>query len=104
MKNKIRKDIIECPVCGAQYTVGEIYLPKKFLGVPKSLERDINKKILHDFGDPMNTKERYICDNCNSPFIVNALVRFVVEEDVKHNINSNYYTQLKTPNIFLKED
>ena len=104
MKNHRRVDIISCPVCGAQYTAGEIYLPKKFLGVPKNIERDINKHILHDFGDPMNTKESYICDKCNSPFTVKASVKFLVEEDVKHNISSKYYTQLKTSSIFLKED
>ena len=94
-----------CPNCGAEYTAGEIYLPKYFLGVPRDIERDATThRILYDMGKPMDTKETYICKYCNTPFKVSAYVKFNVEEDVKHNINKNYVTSLKKKTLFLNEE
>ena len=56
-----RIDIIRCPNCGAEYTAGEIYLPKCFLGVPKHIERDaITHRILYDMGKPMDKKHIFV--------------------------------------------
>ena len=100
-----RIDIIRCPNCGAEYTAGEIYLPEYFLGKPKYLEKDyITHKILYDNGKPMNTKEYFTCEYCNTPFIVSAYVKFNVEEDAKHNFNKNYTTHIEKNLLFLNED
>ena len=105
MRENKRIDIINCPHCGAQYTAGEIYLPNYFLGVPKDIEREaMSKRIIHDSGKPMDTREKYICDYCNTPFTVKAFVKFNVEEDVEHNFNTEYYTALNKPSLFLNED
>ena len=105
MKENKRIDIISCPYCNAQYTAGEIYIPKYFLGVPKDIEREsTTKRILNDFGTPMNTRERYVCDYCNTPFKINAFIKFNVEEDTKYNFNKDYTTSLSKNQLFLKED
>lgn len=102
---KDRFDIITCPFCGAEYTAGELFIPKYFLGVPKDLERDsITKKIISDFGTSMNTKEKYICDYCNTPFKIRAVVKFIVEEDVQNNFNREYTTKLNKSKNYLSED
>lgn len=102
---KSRIDVIACPYCGAEYTAGEIFIPKYFLGYPKYLEREqISKKIIFDQGKMMDTKEHYICDYCNTPFIVKAFVKFNTEEDTRHNFNKPYKTKLKQNNLFLNED
>lgn len=100
-----RIDIIRCPNCGAEYTAGEIYLPKCFLGVPKHIERDATThRILYDMGKPMDTKETYICNYCDTPFKVSAYVKFNVEEDTKHNFNKEHTTSLKKKMLFLNEE
>lgn len=105
MKETRRIDIISCPYCGAQYTAGEIFIPKYFLGVPKDIEREeVSKKIIQDFGTPMNTFEKYTCIYCNTPFTVKAWIKFNVEEDVEQNINREHVTSLKKNSLFLKED
>lgn len=105
MREPKRIDIITCPNCGAQYTAGEIYLPKSFLGIPKDIERDNNtKRILYDYGKPMDTKEKYVCDYCYTPFNIKAYIKFIVEEDTEHNFNTGYYTELNKPSLFLSED
>ena len=100
-----RIDIISCPHCGAEYTAGEIYIPKVFLGNPKYLEKEaLTHRILYDGGKAMDTKEHYICDYCGTPFNVFAYVKFSTEEDTKHNFNKNYVTSLKKNSLFLDED
>lgn len=105
MAKSKRIDIITCPKCGAEYTAGEIYLPQVFLGVPNDVEREgTTKTILSDFGTPMNTNERYICDYCNTPFKVKAYVRFSTEVDTNYDFSEPYSTNLKKSSLFLKED
>ena len=105
MKDYKRIDIISCPHCGAQYTAGEIYIPEYFLGKPSGIEREgATKRILQDYGRPMDTRERYICDYCNTPFNVKAFIKFNVEEDVEHNFNKDYFTSLHKNSLFLSEE
>ena len=100
-----RIDIITCPQCGAEYTAGEIFIPESFVGTPKNIEKEgTTHKILFDGGKPMDTKESYVCDYCNTPFKVSAYVRFNVEEDSVHNFNKNFITPLKKSVLFLDED
>lgn len=100
-----RIDIIKCPNCGAEYTAGEIFIPKYFLGYPKRIEKDhITHRILYDEGKPLDNKENYICDYCGTPFKVFAYIKFNVEEDTKHNFNKDYVTSLKKRTLFLDEE
>lgn len=100
-----RIDIINCPHCGAEYTAGEIFIPSVFLGVPQDIEKEgLTHRILFDGGKPMNTRESYICDYCNTPFKISAYVKFNVEEDTLHNFNKSYVTSLKKNSLFLDED
>lgn len=103
--SKIRKDIIRCPKCGAEYLAGEIYIPNEFLGVPNDVEREVaTHKILNDFGKPMNTNERFICDYCNTPFIIKAHVNFSTEIDTDFDFSEPHSTSMKKATLFLKED
>ena len=102
---KSRIDVIACPYCGAEYTAGQIYIPKTFLGVPKHVEREqISKKIIFDEGTPMNLRETYICDYCNTQFKVKAFVKFSTEKDENHNFNKDYTVSLKENKLFLNEE
>ena len=105
MKSSKRIDIISCPKCGAEYLAREIYIPDAFFGKDTDIEKDYTThRILHDLGRPLNLNESYICDYCNTPFIVKAYIRFNVEEDTRHNFNKPYVTSLKKNSLFLSED
>lgn len=74
-----KKTIIKCPKCGREYLPGEIYLPKDFLGCPSDVIKDEDGKILFQVNGEMNLTETYTCDNCNTPFLINASVSFKTE-------------------------
>ena len=99
-----RYDIIRCPHCNAEYTAGEIYIPKSFLGVPCELEKEATThRILFDAGEPMDTHEHFVCEYCNTPFDVDAYVTFSVKEDTIKNFNQNHVTTLRKNSLFLSE-
>ena len=85
-----RIDIICCPKCGAEYTAGELFIPKVFLGVPKYIERDENNKIIQDAGSAMCLTERYQCDYCNTVFKINASVKFSTSE-LNSDVDDSWY-------------
>lgn len=104
---KKRYDIIRCPVCGAEYLPGEIYLPNEFLGQPKYIEKAYSDGHILDYvgnqPNSMNLVEHYKCDRCNSNFKVVARVSFnTVEED--YNFTHDYSTKLTKETLFLKEE
>ena len=105
MKSSKRIDVITCPNCGAEYLAREIFVPDSFFGKSVDIEKDhLTHKILHDFGRPLGLNESYICDYCNTPFIIKTYIRFNVEEDVRHNFNKVHTTPLKKNSLFLSED
>lgn len=105
MKSSKRFDIITCPNCGAEYLPREIYIPDAFFGKDPDIEKDCTTHtIIYDGGKPLGLNESYICDYCNTPFIVKAYIRFNVEEDVRHNFNKLHVTSLKKNSLFLSED
>ena len=74
---KIKKsEIVRCPVCGAEYLAGEIYLPIEFLGQPNYVQRNSNNEVINYFGTSINPVEHYICDFCDSKFKVFAKTQF----------------------------
>lgn len=99
-----KKNIITCPICGAEYMPGEIFLPKHFLGQPKMTEKDaLTGHILYSDGE-MDLVENFICEKCNTPFRVSARVQFSTEENRHFNFNSEYTSSLKKPQLFLNEE
>lgn len=76
-------EIIRCPVCGAEYLPGEIYLPKCFLGQPEYVQRNNDNRIIDCFGNyaTMGLVEHYCCDYCESNFKVFGKVRFFTQQE-----------------------
>lgn len=93
---------IICPVCGAEYAVCEIYMPKSFLG-NMTIEKDKNGKIIDYVGQDMDLKETYRCDYCNSKFNVSANVDFKTSSKV-NDFEKSYSTKLNKPQLKFKED
>lgn len=101
MRKIQRNDIITCPCCGAEYTAGQIYVPKAFLGVPKYIEREgVSHKIMFDAGKPMDTTEYYMCDYCDTKFKITASIRFFTQIDEKTNVATDYVTTLEKNTLF----
>ena len=100
MSKKITK--IVCPKCGCQYLPGELYLPKAFLGQPKNIVKDRWGQILEFDGNSMDTKETYICDKCNTKFIVKAQVQFYTETDEKTDNRNPFVLKLGNKKIVKK--
>lgn len=99
------KNIIKCPVCGAEYLPAEIYIPDAFFGRPTDIEKDhITGAIRTYFGSAMDRNENYTCDYCNTPFSITAKINFITAVDEKINFNKDYTTTLKHSNYNLRED
>lgn len=86
----MKKTTIRCPHCGREYLPGEIYLPKNFVGQPTDIIRGFNGDILTYSGDDMDTKETYICDECNTKFTIDAVVTFKVEKVDEVNFDDDF--------------
>ena len=79
---------IVCPACGREYTPGEIYLPKHFLGQHKNIERDSRGRITDIYGGIFqDTSEIYTCDKCGITFSVKADITYKTEQLSKRQIN-----------------
>lgn len=94
---------IICPVCKAEYTVSEIFIPDAFFGTINNVEKDTSGKIIDYLGKDMDLKESYRCDYCNSKFNVTADVSFKCKSKV-NDFNKKYSTKLSEPKLKFKED
>lgn len=78
--NTTRKtQVIKCPHCGAQYLPGELYMPGAFLGRPDDIVKDYLGKIIYEdyhVGEEPDMLERYQCDYCDKPFVIEATVTY----------------------------
>jgi hypothetical protein len=94
---------IICPVCKAEYTVQEIFIPKYFFGTIDNVEKDISGKIIDYTGKDMDLNETYRCDYCNSKFNIYANISFKCESKV-NDFSKKYSTKLNKPQLKFKED
>ncbi len=95
---------IVCPVCKAEYTVQEIYLPEYLLGNIKEVEKDDEGKIVVFYGRDMDLKESYKCDYCNSTFTVFANIDFKTKSKT-NDFNKSYTTPIHNkPRLIFNED
>ena len=94
---------IICPVCRAEYTVSEIFIPKYFFGTVDNVEKDANGKIIDYTGKDMDLNESYRCDYCNSKFDVYANINFKTDSK-KNDFSKKYSTKLNKPRLVFKED
>ena len=94
---------IICPVCKAEYTVQEIFIPKNFFGTISNVEKDISGKIIDYTGNDMDLNESYRCDYCNSKFNVYANIDFKCKSKM-NDFEKQYSTKLNKPQLKFKED
>ena len=94
---------IKCPHCGREYLAAEIFMPNSLLGKPYDIIRDDTGKITNYLGKDMDLRETYICDSCETPFRVNANIKFYTVELDDINFNKEYHSSIKKNEIFLSE-
>ena len=82
--------VIECPNCGKEYLPSEIFIPKNYFGVPKTIIRDPDGKIVDVVGTDMDLVETYTCDNCDCAFKVKSKVNFNATVDDSLNFDTDY--------------
>ena len=75
----MKRPVIKCPNCGAEYMAAEVYLPDYFLGKPSNIVKGREHNILAYDGEDMDLEEEYQCDYCNQKFKVKATVTFKTE-------------------------
>lgn len=101
----MKRIVITCPRCGAEYLPQEIYIPTVFFGKASYIEKDEKThQILDLYGSDLDLEENYICDFCNSPFTVTAKISFNTKEDLKRNFDEDYTTRINKERILLPED
>lgn len=95
---------IICPVCKAEYTVQEIYLPEHLLGTVREVEKDDDGKIVVFYGRDMDLRESYKCDYCNCTFNVYANIDFKTKSKTS-DFNTTHTTKLeRKPKMRLDEE
>lgn len=72
----MKRPLIKCPKCGAEYMAAEIFLPDYFIGKPSGIIRSRDNNIIAYNGNDMDLEEEYECDYCNCKFNVKATVTF----------------------------
>jgi DNA-directed RNA polymerase subunit RPC12/RpoP len=85
-QNQKKWPTIKCPNCGYEFTPAEIFYPETLLGNPESVVRDALGKIIYlDYteGEEPCQPEKYFCDNCDKPFIVEPVLTFKVKKEVE---------------------
>lgn len=84
----------KCPHCGAQYLPGEIYMPGALIGQPEDIVKDSLGKILYeDYAEGKEPAmiERFICDYCDKPFVVEATITYkTTAEEPEKDFSSQY--------------
>ena len=90
--------VIRCPHCSTEYLPGEIYMPGSLIGQPDKVIKDsLGKIIYEDYHSELrelNMTERFICENCNKPFIIEATVTYKTREEAPENDFQSQYVSL----------
>lgn len=98
-KNDIdKKFLIECPHCRAQYLPCEIFMPEAITGKTTEIVRDsFGKFIYADYHKEDNLPglaEKFTCEYCNRPFIVEATTVYKTREEAPEADFSTQYVSL----------
>ena len=93
-----KSPLIRCPHCGAEYLPGEIYMPCSLIGQPDEVVRDsLGKIIYEDYDTPdrePNTEEHFVCEYCEKPFIIEAIITYKTKEEATENDFTTSYVPL----------
>lgn len=85
-QNQKKWPTIKCPHCGYEFTSAEIFYPETLLGNPESVVRDALGKIIYlDYtaDEEPCQPEKYFCDSCDKPFVVEPVLTFKVKKEVE---------------------
>ena len=93
-----KSPVIRCPHCGAEYLPGEIYMPGSLIGQPDEVIRDSFGKIIYEdyykeTREP-DMIEHFICNYCDKPFVVEAMVTYKAKEEAPERDFSKTYVSL----------
>ena len=88
MEQNIKKNwqVIKCPHCGYEMIPAEIFYPDSLLGTPKTIVRDALGKIIYleyEANSEPCQPEKYFCDACEKPFIVEPILTFKVKKEAE---------------------
>ena len=90
--------VIKCPHCGAEYLPGEIYMPNALIGQPDEVVKDSLGKIIYEDYSTVDREpcltERFTCEYCNKPFIIEATVSYKTKEEAPEKDFSTNYVSL----------
>lgn len=90
--------IIRCPHCGAEYLPGEIYMPNAIIGQPDEVVKDSLGKILyedyHSASREPSLEEHFICEYCDKPFVIEAVVTYKPREEAPEKDFTSQYVSL----------
>ena len=95
--NTRKSSNLKCPHCGAQYLPAEIFMPGAFLGRPDDIVKDSFGKIIYEdykVNAEPDMLEHYICDYCNTPFVVEATITYKTMAEEPEKDFSNQYVSL----------
>lgn len=98
------KQYIQCPNCGAEYLIAEIFMSQDILGHPKNINKDSSGKIIYYNGQEPETTEKYCCDYCNKSFEVEIRMQTssqLDELDFDEEYTSTIY---KKCGLFMNEE
>ena len=97
-QNTNKSHIIKCPHCFAEYLPGEIYMPGSIIGQPDEVIRDAFGKIIYEDYYYETRKpdyiEHFVCEKCDRPFVVEAIVTYKVREEAPEKDFSQKYVSL----------
>ena len=89
--------VIRCPHCGWEMIPSEIFYPGELIGEAKTVIRDALGKIIYQEYDSDNEPaqvEKYFCDNCDKPFIVEPVITYRVKKEVEELDFTETYVSL----------
>jgi len=75
---------IRCPHCGHEFVPADIFYPGELIGRPDQVVRDaLGKVIYQDYGEDEEPCqiERYVCDECGKPFVVEPVIMYKVRKE-----------------------
>lgn len=96
-QNQKKWPVIKCPHCGYEYTPAEVLYPESLLGRANSIVRDALGKILYQEYDKDSEPtqiEKYYCDSCEKPFIVEPVITYKVKKEAEELDFTEKYVSL----------
>ena len=80
-----------------EFTPADIFMPGDLTGEPKTVIRDALGKIIYleydKDSEPMSS-EKYFCDNCDKPFIVEPVITYKVKKEAEELDFTEKYVSL----------